>query len=39
MPAGNHQAIWDASGQASGIYFYRIKAGEYSDRRKMVLMK
>ena len=38
-PAGNHQAVWDASGQASGIYFYRIQAGEYSERREMVLIK
>jgi hypothetical protein len=39
MPAGDHQAIWDASGQSSGIYFYRIKAGDKTETRKMVLMK
>jgi hypothetical protein len=38
-PAGNHQAIWDAGGQASGIYFYRIKAGDKVETRKMVVMK
>jgi len=38
-PAGNHQVTWDASGQASGIYFYRIKAGKLSETKKMVLMK
>ena len=39
MPAGNHQAIWNASAQSSGIYFYRIKAGESVETKKMVLMK
>jgi hypothetical protein len=36
---GNHQAIWDASGQASGIYFYRIKAGDKVETSKMLLLK
>ncbi len=39
QPAGYHQIVWDASDQSSGIYFYRIQAGEYSDTRKMVLLK
>jgi hypothetical protein len=38
-PAGNHQAIWDAIGQSSGIYFYRIKAGDKVETKRMVLMK
>jgi hypothetical protein len=38
-PAGNNQAIWDARWQTSGIYFYRIKAGEKVETRKMVLLK
>jgi hypothetical protein len=38
-PAGNHQAIWDASDQSSGIYIYRIKAGEKIETKKMVLLK
>jgi hypothetical protein len=38
-PAGNNQAIWDASGQSSGIYFYRIKAGDKVETKKMALMK
>jgi len=38
-PAGNQQAIWDASGQASGIYFYRIKAEDKAETKKMVLLK
>jgi hypothetical protein len=38
-PAGDHQAIWDASGQSSGAYFYIIKAGDKVETKKMVLMK
>ncbi len=38
-PAGEHQALWDASEQSSGIYFYRIKAGDKVETKKMVLLK
>jgi hypothetical protein len=37
--AGHHQAEWDASGFASGIYYYRIKAGEFQDVKKMILLR
>lgn len=37
--AGMHQLIWNASVQPSGIYFYRIQAGNYGEIRKMVLLK
>jgi len=36
---GEHVIVWDASGMASGIYFYRIVAGEFTETRKMGLMK
>ncbi len=39
QPAGPHSVIWDATGQSSGIYFYRVKAGDKSETRKMVLIK
>ncbi len=39
QPAGYHQAIWSADDFSSGIYFYQIKAGDYIETRKMVLMK
>lgn len=39
MPAGEHRAIWDANGQASGIYSYRIKAGDKAETKRMTLMK
>jgi len=44
LPAGNHSVTWDGIDNegtpvSSGIYFYRLKAGEYQDRKKMVLLK
>ncbi|MEZ5359802.1 MAG: LamG-like jellyroll fold domain-containing protein [Candidatus Zixiibacteriota bacterium] len=42
--AGEYSVVWDSKdtmGQtvASGIYFYRIIAGKYSDTKKMILLK
>lgn len=44
MPTGHHSIIWDGSDQnrertASGVYFYRLKVGDESLTRKMVLLK
>jgi predicted GH43/DUF377 family glycosyl hydrolase len=36
---GQHQVEWDASGFASGIYYYRIDAGEFQDVKKMILLR
>ena len=33
------QSSFDAIGLPSGIYFYRIEAGEFSAVRKMMLVK
>jgi len=37
--AGYHQVEWDASRFASGVYFYILRAGEYRDVKKMVLLR
>ena len=39
MPAGNHQVTWNASNFASGIYFYRLRAGNFVQTKKMVLLR
>ncbi|NCN99558.1 T9SS type A sorting domain-containing protein [Candidatus Falkowbacteria bacterium] len=39
LPAGQHQIQFDASGLASGTYFYRLTCGSFSDIKKMLLMK
>jgi len=36
---GFHQVEWDASGFASGVYYYRIEAGEVMDVKKMMLLR
>ncbi len=36
---GAHEITFDASGLASGIYIYRLTAGEFTASGKMVLMK
>lgn len=36
---GKYEAVWNASGLASGLYFYRLTAGEYTAIKKMVLVK
>ena len=36
---GNYEAIWDASNMSSGIYFYRIQAGDFIETKKMIFLK
>jgi hypothetical protein len=37
--AGEHSVAWDGKDLPSGLYFYRINAGEYSQTRSCVLLK
>jgi hypothetical protein len=39
MTPGRYSRVWDAGHVASGIYFYRLSAGEYVQTKKMVLMR
>jgi subtilisin family serine protease len=44
MPAGKHHVVWNGrddngSPVSSGIYFFKMFAGKYSNTRKMVMMK
>jgi len=38
-PAGTFEYSFDASNLSSGIYFYTIKAGDFSATRKMILLR
>ena len=37
--AGSYEVEFDASGLSSGMYFYKLEAGNYSDIKKMVLIR
>jgi len=37
--AGSYQVQWDASNHSSGIYIYRLEAGDFRDIKKMILLK
>jgi hypothetical protein len=37
--SGKHNYVWNVSKQASGIYFYKLEAGDFEKTRKMILMK
>ena len=37
--AGEYTVVWNAGASASGVYFYRLEAGEFSSVRKMLLVR
>ena len=37
--AGYHQATIDGTTLSSGVYFYRLTAGSFTDVKKLLLMK
>ena len=39
LNAGIYEVDWNASEFSSGVYFYRIKVNEFTETRKMVLLK
>jgi concanavalin A-like lectin/glucanase superfamily protein/type IX secretion system substrate protein len=39
MPAGSHEIEFTAKDLPSGVYLYRIEAGEFQEVKKMVLLK
>ncbi|HPF71082.1 MAG TPA: PKD domain-containing protein [Candidatus Krumholzibacteria bacterium] len=39
FPAGVHSVVWTADRQASGVYFYTIRAGDFTATKRMTLVK
>jgi hypothetical protein len=38
-PAGTYEVAFDATGLPSGVYFYRLQAGDYVETKRMVVVK
>ena len=38
-PAGSYEVEFSAYGLTSGIYFYKLTAGNFAETKKMLLMK
>ena len=39
LGTGEHTATWDGTSVSSGVYFYRLTAGEMAETKKMILLK
>ncbi len=38
-PAGRYTVLFDGSRLASGVYYYQMKAGDFTETRKLILLK
>lgn len=39
LAAGTYVTDWDASGFSSGVYFYNMSAGKFTETKRMLLIK
>lgn len=39
LTAGTHKMEWNVGGFASGVYFYRLQAGEFVETKKLLLLR
>jgi len=39
LPLGNYTQHWNAANISSGVYFYRLQAGSYTETKKLILLK
>jgi len=39
LPAGTYNIEWNASGYSSGVYFYKLNIDNFTDIKKMILIK
>lgn len=37
--AGTHKVAWDATNIPSGIYFYRLQAGKFTETKKLIMLR
>jgi hypothetical protein len=38
-PPGTYTVQWNASGIPSGVYFYRLQSGAYTETKKLIMMQ
>jgi hypothetical protein len=39
QPAGSYEVTFEATSLPSGIYFYRLEAGSFTETKRMVVLK
>jgi hypothetical protein len=39
LKPGTYEIQWDATNFPSGVYFYKLQAGSFTDTKKMLLIK
>ncbi len=39
QPAGTYRLSWNASRYASGVYFYKMETPDFTQTRKMLLLR
>ncbi|MDZ7378366.1 MAG: T9SS type A sorting domain-containing protein, partial [candidate division KSB1 bacterium] len=39
LPSGRYSILWNPRDLASGVYFYRLQAGDFVQTKKLVLLK
>lgn len=39
MSAGNYSRQWNAANISTGVYFYRLHAGSFTETKKLILLK
>jgi hypothetical protein len=39
VSAGGHTVSWNAANMPTGVYFYRLESGNFSQTRKLLLVK
>jgi regulation of enolase protein 1 (concanavalin A-like superfamily) len=39
LAAGNHYLQWNASNISSGVYFYRLQSGSFTETKKLILLR
>lgn len=39
LKPGSYEVSWDATGKPSGVYFYKMSTGNFSETKKLILLK